>query len=877
VAFSAPRIVQRTSGCACGGGCPRCGGSASRSSYTVNTPGDRFEQEADRVAEQVMRMSDSDAAPPPGSDALPRSGLRPSIQRACAACGKSRADDEGQEIQAKEDGGEPRVSSDLQGRIDALRGGGEPLPAAVRSYFEPRFGHDFSRVRVHADARAADTARAVQAQAYTIGGDIVFGPGRYAPESDAGKRLLAHELVHTIQQGASTPAGGGRGTIGRISRKGLMQRAPDIRELPPGMSCVTVTDPGHPAGTTVRFSSGTTLASGEDAHVTTFHSTWTAAGGTDDISVDGFASTDGAQGTNWQISCDRAEEVKTRLVALGVPATKITTFAHGESAAFSAGSAAANRVAVMHTGNRLAPSDLTIDRVEGRGPADSIFFERGQSTIPAGAQANKIAALAVPAGQDLTLSGFVSEDEDVPAGSGMALATARINAVSTALSTNAPPHTGAHTPDTATALTAGQGNLNYRSMRKVVVKPTGVSSGVSNCAGSNGLIACSPTSQFTTAQSRADTLLQAAVAAVSPANVAANAGNIDTAFHTTSANRTNIAARVLTNLTNLRPHISTQMTPVSTLGPGPAFTPGPGHRCANDCDAVCGGGATAYNNRHDANAVMTLCDTPRGFMRETDLDQRALTLIHEGLHGTALEVAPPASPNPTVPGSRDFSYEHQRLILFLDANTAIKNSDSYVVFVRLINSIAGTMGRATPDVATGVAMTASQRRDVDRALAFLEGWLVLSRQEVSSLYGTIVRSIAGGSWDNTYYEATMELLAPRFGLTRPPSLPTATDQRAVAAIHERLARMRAVLYTTTALTIDRIAVGATSWSSGPGSTVTIGPDFFSIPAGAGHDRAQLDLLLRRIVEATTGVTPDAVSRYVDLVNQIRIHLGIGAP
>jgi hypothetical protein len=87
---------------------------------------------------------------------------------------------------------------------DVLRSPSQPLDPAVRSRFEPRFGHDFSRVRVHADRRAAESAEAVGALAYTVGSDLVFGPGRYAPGSHAGRRLIAHELAHVVQQAGST-------------------------------------------------------------------------------------------------------------------------------------------------------------------------------------------------------------------------------------------------------------------------------------------------------------------------------------------------------------------------------------------------------------------------------------------------------------------------------------------------------------------------------------------------------------------------------------------------------------------------------------------------------------------------------------------------
>ena len=84
---------------------------------------------------------------------------------------------------------------------DVLRSPGQPLDSAARAFFEPRFGgHDFSRVRVHADARAADSARAVNAHAYTVGRNVVFGAGQYAPNTTPGKSLLAHELTHVLQQ-----------------------------------------------------------------------------------------------------------------------------------------------------------------------------------------------------------------------------------------------------------------------------------------------------------------------------------------------------------------------------------------------------------------------------------------------------------------------------------------------------------------------------------------------------------------------------------------------------------------------------------------------------------------------------------------------------
>jgi hypothetical protein len=83
---------------------------------------------------------------------------------------------------------------------EVLRSPGEPLDATTKAFMEPRFGYDFSGVRVHTDAMAAESARAVNALAYTMGRDIVFGAGQYLPASNAGQRLMAHELTHVVQQ-----------------------------------------------------------------------------------------------------------------------------------------------------------------------------------------------------------------------------------------------------------------------------------------------------------------------------------------------------------------------------------------------------------------------------------------------------------------------------------------------------------------------------------------------------------------------------------------------------------------------------------------------------------------------------------------------------
>jgi hypothetical protein len=124
-------------------------------------------------------------------------------------------------------GPEVAVAPELASDVGSLRGHGQPLSPGVRGEFEGRFGRSFEEVRVHTDARAARTADALNARAYTMGSDIAFGAGQYAPESHAGQKLLAHELAHvasratgTVQRfsyGTGTHATGGGNTLSEVT------------------------------------------------------------------------------------------------------------------------------------------------------------------------------------------------------------------------------------------------------------------------------------------------------------------------------------------------------------------------------------------------------------------------------------------------------------------------------------------------------------------------------------------------------------------------------------------------------------------------------------------------------------------------------------
>ena len=105
------------------------------------------------------------------------------------------------------------VATDVESRIQTMREGGRPLPDSTRSFFESRFGYDFSGVRVHTDSQADDVSRKLNAQAFTIGPNVFFAGGRYEPHTTQGKWLLAHELTHTVQQQSSTPLAANSPTV----------------------------------------------------------------------------------------------------------------------------------------------------------------------------------------------------------------------------------------------------------------------------------------------------------------------------------------------------------------------------------------------------------------------------------------------------------------------------------------------------------------------------------------------------------------------------------------------------------------------------------------------------------------------------------------
>jgi peptidoglycan hydrolase-like protein with peptidoglycan-binding domain len=189
----------------------------------VGRSNDALEHEADRIADQVMTGS----RPLDPATGAPPAAARGVVQRACAAC-------EGEDRKSFRQPGEdedkvavqrvatsprtPEVTPAMERRLARASGGGRPIDAPTRTFFGSRFGHDFSDVRVHAGSDASTLCQGLNARAMTLGQNIFFNSDEYSPGTSEGRRLLAHELTHTLQQdaasGPAAPSGGIQRTLG---------------------------------------------------------------------------------------------------------------------------------------------------------------------------------------------------------------------------------------------------------------------------------------------------------------------------------------------------------------------------------------------------------------------------------------------------------------------------------------------------------------------------------------------------------------------------------------------------------------------------------------------------------------------------------------
>lgn len=683
----------------------------TKSSLSVGQPGDRYEREADGVADRVVNGMNVPAVQAKCQDCAEEEKVNKkeaaeiqrvafeseeeeAIQTKCEACAHEEENEATGKIMTKPSG-RAGSTEGLQAKLQSAGGKGESLPDETRSEMETAFGTDFSGVRVHTGSGAEEMNAQLNAQAFTHGQDIYFNRGKYDARSKNGKHLLAHELTHVVQQNGEAS--------------------------PPAVQ---------------RFSN-------------------------EDFAIRG-----------------------------------------------------------------LDPSTRHVQ--------NTIRFEYGEARVPP-VEYPKIRAEAVPAGRDVTLNGYSSEE-----GTGQAaLTNRRIGSVRRMLTHVG--HTGPKHPNPNP--TAGEGNIDYRSMRvvEIVDTPTGgspVPTEVPDCdTESTEPCAGALFSAFPLA-------IQKVVAAISALSspTPATLAQVRTYFGGNDPNT------IRTNLFSLM---------------GMLIVLGANHKEDEDChlDACDGGcvGANAYVSRTVSPPKMVLCE---GFTHEPDVSERAETFIHEALHAT--------------PGvlTDDIAYAHTRRIRTLSDAEMLRNTDSYVNLISVLHDPSASVATPPSDTISGTA-NAAESDHAQSAIDYLEQWLIAAKFGSSGMYEKIQEALDDPTtWTTAsrqWYHRRMHSLSSLFDLTDPGTsapftLPDKDDKVRMAGISDRYLSMRSVMHGH-ALSLTKIAAGADSWR---GRNIEVTQPFFSMSL-----EDAIIHLVRLLASSRSDIPPGLLDSYITGVNEIRNQRSVG--
>jgi hypothetical protein len=816
------------------------------------------------------------------------------LQRQCACGQHTSAGGECEECKKKREGTLQRAAINLSPVHEVppivhevLRSPGQPLDATTRAYMEPRFGYDLSRVkvsgapkmtsaqltigaphdhyeqeadvlaykvtgmslpaaerrydfsgvRIHTDGRAAESARAVNALAYTVGNHVVVGAGQYAPTTLSGKRLLAHELAHTIQQGSSARS---------------VQRLCD-----PALLAGRTTPVFFPLETTILnvFRGAVTLTPSPTPK--------TAVGLVQQALVDlGFSL--GSGGPNGDGVDRKFGSATTAAITAFQTAETIAGAAPGvlDQPTLKCLDDKRSQLAVPpHQAGTIVPTQVQVGGEESGGRDEDIFFARGSSTLDP-ADKVKIGRLLSRAvnplkGCSITLEGFVSEDELVEFGA--SLATDRINAVDAefvaqkhddpgpACPTPAPP-LRTHSPLPA----ASSGVSGYRNRRKVEVVPAGATSTTAPCppgAAQHRALTAPESTILSDAIDQAVAWMNAAIGELTPGDPEGDAAL--TAYFGGTARLSTIRA----NLVTWRDHLDTVVRV--------------NNRHGTQCNATCRT-AIAFNQGTGAGAQMTVC--PPFFQSMTihpalnQDEKKAFVMMHEAGHGAI--------------ATRDTGYGHRRLIEFLSGFPAIAetNTDSYTLMVLCLNSFAGFCAAPTT-TDTPVGMGGPEAINSRRGLAWLQTWLTWAEQDTSSLYGrmnTARESGRGLRSISSYYADVYGVLIAAFNVHRPAGdpPPTFSEQTMVAAILDRVLLMENAARAGLTVEKDTSATPVARWSLGPGRHLFLTDAYFLLPT----DRRRVEFLLTLIIRANTAISSALEPVYETYIkNNVTVSRGNNPP
>ncbi len=468
------------------------------------------------------------------------------------------------------------------------------------------------------------------------------------------------------------------------------------------------------------------------------------------------------------------------------------------------------------------------------GDADSAYFDYDSSLVDS-AEETKITTLAASTAQDYDLIGFSSEEGGDAGNRNMT--NSRLNAVDRKFASKG--HTGKR--DKKNQFARGTNKLDYRRLRRVDMLATGTPSSEPDC--SAGPVESCGTA-FTDAHPRAvSQVIRAYMSMQTAPFIPGEKARVENAVAAMFGDASHYDT-IKTHLLNLLIQVTDQPSTVS---------------CHNSCDSTCANASAYMDGTTGPGAVLTLCPP---FYSRSRPGPNAETLVHEALHAT------------TGLQTDDLAYGSERGITFLDSATALKNTDSYVLFIQEINNPGSVLGGGggNRDV-IDPAITGTELADLRRVMAYLEKWVIESTAETSSLYDILVEVIGAGTWSGVsfpFYQDTMSFLAPLFGLTVPTAVPDENDQNSVAGIYDRLMRMDNLLWGTN-IEIKKDP-GPVRFTAGPTEPLLVNDAFLT-----SGQNSMVYLLLNKIVEANTAISSGHKPKYVALIEEVRKHSGHSAP
>lgn len=714
-------------------------------------------------------------------------------------------------------------------------------PDSARAETPTHARHSFEHVRVHTDERAAESASAVGALAYTVGNHVVFGAGRYAPATRAGRELLAHELVHTIQQG---------GARARVSRACDPSLPPlDSRATPiffPNESWIKKVFEGKGKlrrGTLAHTAVGLV----QQALVDLGYDLGTSGGNKDGVdrnfggamktAVEKFQTDEGVAGATPGVVD------QPTLKCLDNKRSTVAVQPHLDPGAAPAGA-----------NPNVTPDDVRVEGVKTfaqnptQGRDEDIYFDRGKSKLNAAGR-RKIRTLVTRAakplkGCDVILEGYLSEDE--LAEFGPTLADDRIKEVDAEFARQKHDDPGPDCPSPVAPLrhpaplpNTSAGVSDYRSRRKVEVVTAGEDSTTAPCSkDAKDERALTTDEKDNVVNPAIDVGVGWLKTAIEKLETAAGGDAAVETYFGDKKRRSTVRNKLKTWVKHLDKYVRKKNA---------AGTP---------CNEVCRT-AIAYNTGDGASAMMTVC--PRFFGEIsahpslTNAQRRAFVLMHEAGHGSI--------------DTRDTAYGHRRLIEFLAEypELALTNTDSFTLMILCLNGV-GSFCSAPKAADTPKGLTADEAKRSRRGLGWLQSWLTWTQQDTSSMFRQMNTARESGKKlrdVHDYYAGVYDVMVASFHVHRPPfdAPPTFGEQTFVSAVLDRIIKMLDVTKSEVKPEKPAVAPGSSFWMPGPGQSVILADDYFALAT----DRERVEYLLPLILAAARDVSSDLEPVYAEYI------------